>query len=80
MKRVGRTNIEGPVDRAVEIISPDSGERDRSRKYAAYEESRVKEFCLIDPDEKAAEFFQLCNSRPLDRCRLALAGPAPLNG
>ena len=62
MKRVGRTYIDGPVDLAVEIISPDSGERDRSKKYAEYEEAGVKEFWLIDPDEKTAEFFQLSTS------------------
>jgi len=61
-KNTGRLHnmyFEGPADAAVEIVSPESGERDRGRKYYEYEAGGVREFWLIDPIRQQAEFYLL---------------------
>jgi Uma2 family endonuclease len=56
---VRRTYIDGAADLAVEIISPESVDRDRSDKFSEYQIAGVREYWLIDPDRKTAEFFEL---------------------
>jgi Uma2 family endonuclease len=58
-KRLKKTYLDGPADLAVEIISPDSVARDRGEKYQEYEKGGVREYWLIDPERKTAEFFVL---------------------
>jgi Uma2 family endonuclease len=43
----------------VEIVSPDSRGRDRGDKYYEYEQGGVREYWLIDPLRKQADFYQL---------------------
>ncbi len=40
--------IRGPVDLAIELVSPDDPDRDRVRKRAAYAQAGVREYWLID--------------------------------
>lgn len=54
-----RTFVDGTADLAVEIISPESRTRDRGDKFFEYEQARVKEYWVIDPDRKQAEFYVL---------------------
>ena len=49
--------LDGAPDIAVEIISPDSRSRDRGEKFYEYEQAGVREYWLIDPDRKQAEFY-----------------------
>ncbi|MEW6743349.1 MAG: Uma2 family endonuclease [Planctomycetota bacterium] len=51
--------LNGPADVVVEIVSPDSRSRDRGKKYYEYEKGGVREYWLIDPDRKQAEFYRL---------------------
>lgn len=51
--------LDGPADLAVEVMSPDSRSCDRIEKYAEYEQAGVREYWLLDPDRKRAEFFAL---------------------
>ena len=51
--------LDGPADLAIEIISPDSRARDRGDKYYEYEQAGVREYWLIDPARKQAEFYRL---------------------
>ena len=51
--------LDGAADIAVEIVSPESVERDNKIKYAEYETAKIKEYWLIDPQEKRAEFYRL---------------------
>lgn len=53
--------LDGAADIAVEIVSPESVERDRQTKYGEYEAAGVKEYWLIDPNESRAEFYRLNN-------------------
>jgi Uma2 family endonuclease len=59
LQRLHHTWLEGPADLAVEVISPDSITRDREEKFSEYEQGGVREYWLLDPQERKAEFFQL---------------------
>lgn len=62
-ERIRKTYVEGAVDLAVEIVSPDSVDRDRSEKFAEYQLAGVREYWLIDPQRKLAEFFEAGTDR-----------------
>jgi Uma2 family endonuclease len=51
--------IDGPADIVVEVISPESRERDRIEKYREYAQAGIPEYWLIDPTLKTAEFYTL---------------------
>lgn len=57
--RLKETYLEGAADVAVEIISPESQARDRGDKFYEYEQGGVREYWLIDPTRKQAEFYRL---------------------
>jgi Uma2 family endonuclease len=57
--RLRRLYVSGPADLVVEIISIGSRAVDRGEKYYEYEEGGVKEYWLIDPERRTAEFFRL---------------------
>lgn len=57
--RLTETYLDGPADLVVEIVSPESGPRDRGEKYYEYEAAGVREYWLIDPDRQRAEFYRL---------------------
>lgn len=59
MGRITKTYLDGPADMAVEIISPESVGRDRGDKFVEYEAAGVREYWLIDPQRKQAEFYFL---------------------
>ena len=65
--------MDGPVDLAVEIISPESTQRNRQVKFAEYEAGSVREYWLIDPEREQVEFYQLGED---GRYRLAWGGHA----
>ncbi|MBI3990104.1 MAG: Uma2 family endonuclease [candidate division NC10 bacterium] len=58
LARLKEIYLEGPADLVVEIISPDSRARDRGEKFYEYEQGGVREYWLIDPLRKQAEFYQ----------------------
>jgi len=49
--------VDGPPDLAVEIVSPDSVDRDYEEKRRRYEASGVLEYWIIDPLESTATFL-----------------------
>jgi Uma2 family endonuclease len=57
LSRLKKTYVDGPADLVAEIVSPDSGARDRGDKYYEYEQGGVREYWLIDPQRKQAEFY-----------------------
>jgi len=59
LDRLKRNYLEGPADLAIEVISPESRVRDRGEKYYEYEHAGVREYWLVDPDRKQAEFYGL---------------------
>lgn len=51
--------LAGAADLVVEIISPESVERDRNEKFIEYEAAGIREYWLIDPQREQAEFYRL---------------------
>jgi Uma2 family endonuclease len=52
-------HLEGPADLVVEIVSPESRERDCEEKYTEYEEGGVPEYWLLDQPQQQAKFYLL---------------------
>ena len=49
----------GPPDLVVEIVSPESGLIDRQRTFDLYQRFGVKEYWIVDQDEKVVEVYRL---------------------
>lgn len=60
-ERLTPTHLAGPADVAVEVMSTDQRDRarDRGEKYFEYEAGGVREYWLIDPERREAEFYRL---------------------
>ena len=59
LDRCRDTYLDGPADLAVEIVSPDSDERDRGEKFVEYESAGIREYWLVDPLRQDALFYVL---------------------
>jgi Uma2 family endonuclease len=59
LDRLKEMYLDGPADLAVEVVSGDSQTRDRVDKFYEYERGGVREYWLIDPVRKEAEFYLL---------------------
>ncbi len=59
LERLKETHLDGPADLVVEIVSPESAERDRGTKFYEYEEAGIPEYWLVDPQREQAEFYRL---------------------
>lgn len=57
LSRITPGYLDGPADLVVEIVSPESEERDRQTKFAEYEFCGVTEYWIIDPVAQTAEFY-----------------------
>lgn len=57
--RLTPTYLDGPADLLVEIISPESRKRDTETKRGEYEAGGVREYWLLDPENRRAEFLFL---------------------
>jgi Uma2 family endonuclease len=58
LDRLRENHLEGPADLAVEIVSRDSGARDRGDKFFEYEREGVREYWLLEPIRRRAEFYR----------------------
>jgi len=56
------TYVLGPPDAAIEIVSPDSIERDYVTKRNQYEAARVKEYWIVDPLKQKVTLLRLDNT------------------
>jgi Uma2 family endonuclease len=61
-ERLHRGGVEGPPDLAIEIVSPESVERDYEKKRKQYQRFGVSEYWIIDDEEKTILQLRL-NSR-----------------
>ncbi len=59
LHRLHDTYLEGGADLVVEITSPESLTRDRNEKFDEYEREGIREYWVIDPDARRADFFVL---------------------
>lgn len=67
LNRIQNSFVDGPADMVIEIISPESIERDRKDKFEEYAAGGVPEFWLIDPGQQQAEFYQLDQNQQYQR-------------
>jgi Uma2 family endonuclease len=58
LHRVRRGYVEGPPDIAVEIVSPDSADRDYVKKRQRYEKAGVREYWIVDPEQRRVLFLR----------------------
>ncbi|MGE0479251.1 MAG: Uma2 family endonuclease [Phycisphaerae bacterium] len=59
--------VDGPPDVAIEIVSPDSVQRDYEQKRTQYETAGVAEYYIFDADERPATFLLREQERFVDR-------------
>jgi len=57
--------IIGTPDLIIEILSPSNKEHDTVKKFKLYEKFKVKEFWIIDPDDKSIKVYTLEGSKLL---------------
>ena len=66
------TFVEGIPEICIEIVSPESGERDHGEKFIEYETGGVPEYWVLDPIRRDSRFYRLNNNKvyvpqPVDR-------------
>ena len=79
-ENVGRLKgvyLDGPADLAIEVVSPASRLRDRGEKLAEYEMGGVREYWIIDPGERRADFYVLAADGRYERRRAGEDGIHP---
>jgi len=59
LDKIKPTFLDGGADLVIEIVSPDSVERDKFEKFWEYEEVKIREYWLIDYESKISEFYCL---------------------
>ena len=57
--RVKKLYLDGPADIVIEIVSTGSRTTDRQTKFSEYERGGVREYWIIDPMRRQAEFYVL---------------------
>lgn len=67
---IQETCIEGAPDLIIEIISPDSEERDWREKYHEYELAGVREYWVIDPYSQVVVIYRLTEKGDYQRVAL----------
>lgn len=55
--------VNGAPDLVVEVLSPSTAYYDLKKKYKAYEKYGVKEYWIVDPEDKSIEIFELVDGK-----------------
>lgn len=69
--QITRTAFIGAADICIEIVSPESVERDYADKLIEYEAAGVGEYWLIDPDRRRARFYRNTGGRFIENAPMA---------
>jgi Uma2 family endonuclease len=56
--RLTPTHVQGPADLVIEIVSPESRDRDRRQKLREYDLAGVEEYWIIDPMRESVEMHR----------------------
>ncbi|HUW63697.1 MAG TPA: Uma2 family endonuclease [Spirochaetia bacterium] len=75
----GKKKIEGAPDLVVEILSPSTAYDDLTTKFRNYEKYGVKEYWVVDPEEKSVEIFVATGGRLLSNQQVAGQGTIASN-
>jgi Uma2 family endonuclease len=62
MPQLRNTFLDGPAALCVEIVSPESADRDFNDKFQEYEAAGVEEYWILDPDDHAIFFYRLAEN------------------
>lgn len=60
---IGAKKVTGAPDLLVEILSPSTRRRDRTKKFARYERAGVREYWIVDPKAHLVEQYVLRNGK-----------------
>ncbi|MEW6447339.1 MAG: Uma2 family endonuclease [Bacillota bacterium] len=63
MEIIEPARVNGAPDLVVEILSPATAYYDLRKKYKVYEKSGVKEYWIVDPEEKSVQVFVLTDGK-----------------
>lgn len=82
LDRIRPTYLDGAADIVIEVVSPESIERDYGVKFREYEQGGVREYWLIDPERHIADVYELGENalyrrRSLDRDGRITSGVLP---
>ena len=61
--KLGKEGCQGAPDLVIEILSPSNTAIEMHRKLNLYQSAGVREYWVIDPDEKIAEVYRLVGDR-----------------
>jgi Uma2 family endonuclease len=61
--RIQETHLDGPADFVVEVVSAESGARDRGEKFYEYEKAGIPEYWLVDPQREELTLYRLRDGR-----------------
>lgn len=61
--RIQETHLDGPADLVVEVVSAESGARDRGEKFYEYEKAGIPEYWLVDPQREELTLYRLRDGR-----------------
>lgn len=53
------TYMDGPADLCIEVVSPDSVDRDYTEKLTEYQKGGVREYWILDPTQNKTRFYRL---------------------
>ena len=59
LNRIKPSYLDGAADIVIEVVSPESIERDYGVKFREYEQGGVREYWLIDPERRIADVYEL---------------------
>lgn len=81
-ERIKPTYLDGAADIVIEVVSPESIERDYGTKFREYERGGVREYWLIDMERHIADVYALNENgfyhrRPLDELGRITSGVLP---
>jgi Uma2 family endonuclease len=54
-----QTYMDGPADICIEVVSPESVQRDHGAKFEEYEKGGVPEYWILDPIHRETRFYRL---------------------
>ena len=61
--KLDKYGCRGAPDMVVEILSPSTRRHDRVIKYRLYQRAGVREYWIVDPDNKTVQVFRLEDGR-----------------
>lgn len=68
LARLTANSLQDPAEICIEIVSPESVERDYGDKFAEYEAGGVREYWIIDLTRQQTHFYRLNANNVYERC------------